>query len=93
MEVKNNSDRESGCNVKIELNEVSDLVGKLLTIAGASFVDNQQREAVKSLIKQVVWTWGKDWHFAATKEQLETFCAQSEISEDPVEAQIEHLDE
>lgn len=78
--------------VKIELNEVSNLVGQLLTLADASYSDKQQREGVKSLIKQIVWTWGKDWHHAATEEQIQAMEADSELIDDPG-PQIPHLDD
>lgn len=40
--------------------QISFLEGKLLTVVDASYSDREQREAVKSLIKKEVRTWG-DW--------------------------------
>jgi hypothetical protein len=85
-------DVEKLSRVKIELNEVSNLVGKLLTVADASFTDKQQREGVKSLIKQIVWAWGKDWHLGATEENIQWMAENSEECSPPEESQIEHLD-
>lgn len=82
----------TACLIKLELGEVSDLVGKLLTVADASFQDKQQREGVKSIIKQIVWRWGEDWHLGATEEQLKEMTKNSELCEPPDEPQIEHYD-
>lgn len=80
--------------VKLEMNDVSNLVGKILTVADASFTDKQQREGVKSLIKQIVWAWGKDWHIAATEAQIKEMENNSETvegiaTEDQIENYIE----
>lgn len=40
--------------------EVSDLVGKLLTIADALFVDKEQREAFKSLVRSTVYGYSNE---------------------------------
>ena len=86
--------KETGLEVMIEMNEISNLVGKLLTIADASFQDEQQREAVKSLIKRTVWKWGKQYHFAATLAQIQAMAIDSELCEDTtVEEQIKHYEE
>ena len=45
--------------VKLEVYEVNNLVGKLLTIIDASYTDATQRTAVKQLIKNVVWDWAE----------------------------------
>ena len=36
---------------------INNLVGKLLTIADASFTDVEQRKAFKDLLKQAAWNW------------------------------------
>lgn len=78
--------KSDACVVILEMNEVSDLVGKLLTIADASFTDKEQRNGVKSLIKQIVWRWGKEYHLAVTEEQLEEMIETSEeISNDVIQ--------
>lgn len=85
---------EGSCvEVKLEMNDVSNLVGKLLTVADASFQDKEQREGVKSLIKQIVWAWGKDWHIAATEFAMKEMEKNSELCETPEEQQIKHLEE
>jgi hypothetical protein len=40
--------------------EVSDLVGKVLTIADAMLVDKEQREAFKSLLRQAIYGYAND---------------------------------
>lgn len=40
--------------------QISDLVGKLLTIADAMFVDPEQRKAFKSLLQQTVYGYAND---------------------------------
>lgn len=82
---------EEFSEVKIEMNEISNLVGQLLTIADASFQDKQQREAVKSLIKNTVWDWGKEWHLGATAENIKWLEENSEECDEPDEVQIKHL--
>jgi hypothetical protein len=77
--------------VKIEMNDISNLVGQLLTIADASFQDKQQREAVKSLIKNTVWDWGREWHIAATSENIKWIEENSEDCVNGDEVQIPHL--
>lgn len=83
----------TGCiEAKLEMNDVSNLVGKLLTIADASFTDKQQREGVKSLIKQIVWAWGKEWHVVATEQAVKDMEEHSELIHDTsTEEQIEHF--
>ena len=41
----------------ITVSEFSNLEGRLLTHADASFPDQQQREAVKDLVRQTLWNW------------------------------------
>ena len=79
--------------VMLEMNEVSGLVGKLLTVADASFQDKQQREAVKSLIKQMVWDWSKEWHLGVNEEELKKMQENSETCEHPGEPQVKHYDD
>ena len=83
----------TGCiEAKLEMNDVSNLVGKLLTIADASFTDKQQREGVKSLIKQIVWAWGKEWHVVATEQAIYDMEESSEFIQDTTAGeQIEHF--
>lgn len=40
--------------------EISDLVGKVLTLADAMFGDKEQREALKSLLKQTLYGYSND---------------------------------
>lgn len=81
----------TGVEVKLEMNDVSYLVGKLLTIVDASYPDRVQREGVKSLVKQTVWTWGREWHLAATEDQLEQMAKDAEEVDDTcAKEQIEH---
>lgn len=40
--------------------EISDLVGKVLTLADAMFGDKEQREALKSLLKQTLYGYAND---------------------------------
>lgn len=40
--------------------QISFLEGKLLTVVDASYSDREQREAIKSLVKKEVRSWG-DW--------------------------------
>lgn len=40
--------------------QISDLVGKVLTIADAMFVDRDQREAFKSLLRQTIYGYAND---------------------------------
>jgi len=83
---------EKFSNVKLEMNDISNLVGQLLTITDASFQDKQQREAVKSLIKNTVWDWGSEWHLGATKENIKWMEQNSEECIPDDEIQIKHLD-
>lgn len=41
----------------IRYERINDLVGKLLTLADASFSDSVQRKAFKDLLKQIPWDW------------------------------------
>lgn len=91
--MSNNDFRGNCVEVKIEMNDVSRLIGKLLTIADASFADKQQREGVKSIIKQTVWAWGKEWHVAATEEAIQEMAKNSENCLPPDEAQIKLLED
>lgn len=62
-----------GYEVKIEAQEINTLLGKLLTIIDATYNDREQKENVKSLVKDSVWTWGKEYHFGLTPEGMEVF--------------------
>lgn len=41
---------------------IRDLVGKLLTLADATFSDVKQREAQKSVIRNLVYDWSAETH-------------------------------
>lgn len=41
----------------IRHDRVNDLVGKLMTLADASFTDKEQRKAFKDILMQIPWTW------------------------------------
>jgi hypothetical protein len=49
---------------------VSNLEGQILTIIDASFTDQEQRKAVKDLVKQTVWRW--QWQFDENEENHNT---------------------
>lgn len=87
-----NKERGNCVEVKLEMNDVSNLVGQLLTLADASFQDKQQRDGYKSMIKQIVWGWGTEWHLAATQEAIKAMEDNSELIPPPAESQIPHLD-
>lgn len=81
-------------HVMLEMNDVSSLVGRLLTIVDASYVDKEQKEAVKTLVKKTVWEWSRDWHLAATEENIEWIennCEDVLEDIDP-KSQIEHYE-
>jgi len=77
---------------KVELNEVSYLVGQLLTIVDGSFANKEQRDAVKSLVKKTVWDWGKRWHLVATRENIKWLEENSEECSSLDASQVDHLD-
>lgn len=39
---------------------INTLVGKLLTIVDAIITDKQQKEAVKDLVKNTIWSWAEE---------------------------------
>lgn len=41
----------------VRYERINDIVGKLLTLADASFSDKEQRKAFKDLLKQIPWDW------------------------------------
>lgn len=50
--------RELGFYAAIYYQDIQHLEGKILTIVDASFVDREQRKAVKDLIRRAIWF---DW--------------------------------
>jgi hypothetical protein len=40
--------------------KIDNLVGRLLTLADATFNDSEQRDAQKILIRQNIWAWFND---------------------------------
>lgn len=62
---------DSITRVKIEVSELSNLEGRMLTIVDASISDPVQRKAMKDIVSQSVWTWGMDYHYGYTDEQWE----------------------
>jgi hypothetical protein len=42
----------------LDLGHVKTLEGKILTIIDATFVDDERRDHVKSLVSNAVWDWG-----------------------------------
>lgn len=52
---KKSSDEVIKC--EINYNEIYDLVGKLLTYIDATFIDQEQRKAQKTLVKHLVYGW------------------------------------
>ena len=78
--------------VKLEMYEVSDLVGQVLTIVEAAIVDKGQLDAIKSILKRAIWDWGMDWKFGATEEQLKLMQKNSIPGAPNEMPQIPHLD-
>lgn len=86
--------KDTGSHVRLEMFEMSSLIGKILTIVDASISDKEQRKAVKDLVKQTMWDWSKEYHFAATEEQLQNIVENSEDALEGDEAPtIPHYDD
>ena len=64
--------------VKLEVGEINDLIGKILTIVDASIGEQKKAESVKSLVKQSVWSWAQEWRAAATKEAFDEFVKEAQ---------------
>lgn len=70
-----------GIETVIELSDINNLQGRMLTIAEASCSDPEQRKALKDLIKQEVWSWytermdelSRAWRFDKGYEANEPF--------------------
>lgn len=41
----------------LQYEEIRRLEGQMLTIVDASFTDKEQREAVKSIVRNNIWSW------------------------------------
>lgn len=59
----------------IDIGDMNHLVGKLLTLIDATFVDEKQREAMKDIFRTVLWDWDmylRDQMSLAWKEHKES---------------------
>lgn len=54
----------------LEIGEVNNLIGRVLTIVDASYSDEKQREGVKSLMKKEIWSWAKEPHIGISESEL-----------------------
>lgn len=56
---------------KLEVKNINNLIGKILTLIDASVDDEKKQEALKSILKETIWDWATDWKIFATEEQIE----------------------
>lgn len=73
---------------KISLSQIADFTsnieGKILTVIDASITETKQREAVKSLVRQYVWSnfdKVREWFYEQSKDTVTGFPFDSELPE------------
>lgn len=43
----------------VDSSDINNLVGRMLTVVDASISDQEQRKALKDIVKQNVWSWSE----------------------------------
>jgi hypothetical protein len=65
----------SGCDyyALLQYSEIQRIEGQMLTIMDASFMDKEQREAVKSIVRSNIWLWARSLSVPNWNDEMNPF--------------------